>query len=355
APLSGGSAAYATVAHEAANEHVLILGGRDSSGPRDEIWRLNIEPGPPQNLRAVQAAGGTLAFTWDPPAPDTTSKHVTSYRLYRAVSPDGLFQAVADAGLPAPSAPGPYDRVTIDSDLTFGSKYGHYYKIEAHNAQGQSPLLASNTVYVAPFGDPKAEADRNKDELGDFWQSYWAYLGYQLTKLSDTDQDDLTNLDEFRWELTPVCIASRQNCRDQESSPATGAGGDEWLDGPEVDYWNDASNDQALSGSGVAPYDPDRLINTDDDEVPNVRDPDSDNDGLLDGAEAQTYASYPEYADSDCHRQAPTCTPSSSTTFHAPGRQGAPGTGDGLGDGAELQRWTQLGPTAWTSPTTSWT
>jgi len=219
-----------------------------------------------------------------------------------------------------------------------------------------------------PSGPSGVQADNDRDGIGDDYAKAWGdAIGAALHANDDLDGDGLSNLDEYRWGLVPACVTSThyviQNCQDYEKAPVTGAGGDDWLDGPEVAYWNDPSNDPSLligplppnpdpklpdAGGQVPPLayqDPDRNLDTDHDGLVNVADADSDNDGLVDGAEI-AHGAYPEFADSDCSIQDTRCTPSSATTYHGT-RQGSPGTGDGLNDSTELAAWTALSPTAW--------
>ncbi|HUR63384.1 MAG TPA: hypothetical protein VM241_02775 [Candidatus Thermoplasmatota archaeon] len=195
------------------------------------------------------------------------------------------------------------------------------------------------------------QSDSDGDGMGDRWVGQWeAWTGQVLKAADDADQDGLRNSDEFRWELVPICFAIParilQNCQDSEGDRSTGANGDGWRDGAEVSYWNDASNDFLRAEAGLALYDPDRLLDTDNDGRSNVNDTDSDNDGLRDGAEALAYDTYPELVDSDCAVLATACTPSSQTTYHG-ARSGSPGVGDGLNDSAELAFWEAMQPGSW--------
>lgn len=204
---------------------------------------------------------------------------------------------------------------------------------------------------IPPNGSVVAgELDENGNGMGDHFESEWTErLGEILAAADDLDDDDLTNIREFQWELMPACLSGIiANCKDHERDQATGDGGDGWNDGLEVDYWNNPDNDGPLAGSALlAFFDPDRLLDTDNDGVTNVNQVDSDNDDLADGPEALLYKSYPEFADSDCAAVTAACTPSSQSSYYDPDRQGSPGTGDGISDHAELQAWTAIQPNAW--------
>jgi hypothetical protein len=172
------------------------------------------------------------------------------------------------------------------------------------------------------------QPDDDLDRIGNEYEKIWG----ALQSPDDLDSDGLSNLREFQWDLSPF---------DPDY------GDDNWIDGPEVDYWNDPSNDDIVSvGNGVAFFDQDRLVDTDGDGSRNVDDADSDNDGVLDGNEI-TRDSYPEFADSDCILSASQCTASSSSTFIDDSRAGNPGAGDGLEDGPELSSWNALGAGKW--------
>jgi hypothetical protein len=185
------------------------------------------------------------------------------------------------------------------------------------------------------------QVDQEVDGLGDQWQETWNELSPTLISApADADGDGLSNVDEFRWLLVPVCTFA--NCLDHERDMVTGAGGDNWWDGPEVRYWNNPI--PAPSTGNVAVVDPDRFIDSDRDGLYNVDDADADNDGLLDGDEATgLWGTYPEFADSDCAVSAVACTYASDTFYWALDREGAPGTGDGWNDAAELTYWTAAG------------
>lgn len=190
------------------------------------------------------------------------------------------------------------------------------------------------------------EPDSGGDGMGDEWQRDWEdRAGQVLQALVDSDDDDLLNVDEFRWNLVPICVVDYGNCKDHESGLLNGTGGDNWTDGLEVLYWNNVENDLFSSGTAVAVHDPDRNIDSDGDLLANVDDRDADEDGLLDGDEARFLDSYPEFADSDCDISAAQCTPSGETSYAGP-KVGSPGTRDGLPDGRELAYWFSVGPSA---------
>lgn len=194
----------------------------------------------------------------------------------------------------------------------------------------------------------KTVEDKDGDGMGDQWEDEWSTLERALLLVVDFDGDGLSNVDEFRWQLVPACVELPvivyRNCLDFERSRWSGEGGDGWLDGPEVAYWNNPENDRPIKideaglFSPVALFDEDRNIDTDGDGKPNVRDVDSDNDTLRDGDEF-FLGSFPELPDSDCDVHVTGCTPSWETSSILDARQGAPGTGDLLPDGRELAMW----------------
>lgn len=190
-----------------------------------------------------------------------------------------------------------------------------------------------------------AQSDMDRDGLGDDWEAEWSRrIGQAIEPLADLDGDGLLNVDEFRWQLIPACVPPVIfQCQDTDT--------DGWNDREETEYWDDVRNNfpvQATMGAAglVALFDPDRTIDTDGDLAPNVRDPDSDEDGLRDGDEALVYGSYPEFPDSDC-RTAASCPRSSTTNFHRP--KLGPGAGDGLPDGSEVAAWLAVSDSAWST------
>ncbi|HUR25954.1 MAG TPA: hypothetical protein VM327_08090, partial [Candidatus Thermoplasmatota archaeon] len=196
---------------------------------------------------------------------------------------------------------------------------------------------------------PGAQSDGDGDGMGDPWTRQWESATH-LTFLpgSDADADGLTNVGEFQWDLVPACAPSFQNCADFDADPATGLAGDAWPDGAETRYWGDPHNTIRLDGNGLAFFDPNRLLDSDGDGARNVDDVDADNDGLLDGAEAQQ-GTFPELADSDCGVTATACSAMGPGSNVHDTRAGSPGTGDGMNDKAELDAWNALGPAAWST------
>jgi hypothetical protein len=222
---------------------------------------------------------------------------------------------------------------------------GCAYAVLAVTVRGHGSPSSSLTLPL-PGGRLVPESDSDGDGQGDDWHKEWSDRGgYSLQSPTDVDGDGLDTLGEYRWQLVPICVPSFENCRDHEADPATGLGGDGWLDGPETAYWDDPSNDgDPSSRLHYAGKDPDSALDSDGDGAPNVSDADSDNDTLLDGPEFYS-GSYPEFADSDC-ATAP-CTPATQSSYHDAKRQGHPGTGDAMPDGLERQAWDTLGPDAW--------
>ncbi|MCA1812298.1 MAG: hypothetical protein LC623_09865 [Halobacteriales archaeon] len=239
------------------------------------------------------------------------------------------------------------------------------YMVNAHAGAESDSGGCGISVHTSVLGrdytigmDLVGQVDKNLDGMGDDWVGYWEWRAHQaIDPAFDLDGDGLLNVDEFRWNLVPICalattppapaLPAAQNCKDNEQDAATGAGGDGWEDGPEVHYWDDTSNNGVNVQAGVAFFDPDHSLDTDADGSANVNDPDADNDTLSDGVEFYTYGSYPEFFDSDCTLQATQCTASTSSTYADHGRVGAPGTGDTIRDGDELSAWNALGGNLW--------
>lgn len=128
----------------------------------------------------------------------------------------------------------------------------------------------------------QSQPDSDGDGMGDDWESKY---GSTLSALSDLDGDGLTNIKEFYWLSNPL-VADTD--------------GDGWNDGTEAAYWddsneggamNDGTSDYAYPGSGA-------FLDTDGDNIPNIWDQDSDNDGLLDSDELHRGAK-PEARDTD--------------------------------------------------------
>lgn len=195
------------------------------------------------------------------------------------------------------------------------------------------------------------QQDNDNDGMGDAWVDHIeSTTGWVLRNVDDVDSDGLSNLQEYRWDLLPICHPGLgENCQDQESDPSDGTGGDGWMDGEEVAYWDDPENNDpiATSSGGLAFFDPDKDRDVDGDGLPDTRDADADNDGIIDGNEFKIYSTYPEYPDSDCDPGAASCTPANQTYYADDGREGSPGTGDGINDGMELAAWNSISSSAW--------
>lgn len=147
--------------------------------------------------------------------------------------------------------------------------------------------------------------DLDEDGMGDEWERRMAgTLDTIVDKALDADLDGLSNLDEFRWNTDPF-------------DPDTDADG--LQDGPEAEYWDrpDPDNPSTLQSARLAVQDPDSKRDEDGDGVPNILDPDSDNDHLLDGQEYHGTFGPP-------------------TLLEAPDSEGG-GTGDGLTDYQEVR------------------
>lgn len=210
------------------------------------------------------------------------------------------------------------------------------------------------------YNDVAYQRDSNGDGMGDAWADAWGEFANLTDPLDDVDGDELSNRDEFRWQLIPVCVnvvvLNVQNCMDHERDMFTGAGGDAWNDGPEVSYWDDPTNNDPLAANPSADemvaaltgafFDPDRLVDTDHDDKANINDTDSDNDGELDGFEKNSLGTYPELEDSDCAASATSCTPSTDVANITSPREGNPGSGDNMNDGAERIAWQTIGQQA---------
>lgn len=186
--------------------------------------------------------------------------------------------------------------------------------------------------------------DSDFNAYGDTWYAPFEGRGIYSLDLPDvgfdSDNDDAINIQEFRWGTIPIgpipVVNLFLNARDFDQ--------DQWNDGPEIQYWNDPTNDQLgdlVSGlrAGNSPTDPDKDIDSDGDGIPNIVDSDSDNDGVEDGDEIKRLT-FPEYRDSDCDVVEPSCDPPASSGHQA--RQGKPRPGDGMDDKLEYEFWTNF-------------
>lgn len=206
--------------------------------------------------------------------------------------------------------------------------------------------------YVATPIEVAAQPDSDHDGLGDTWQQ----LYYVVDAVSDLDFDCLTNAGEFAWLTIPVDVSD--NARDFD--------GDNLTDAEEVQLWNNPGNDAAqyfaqtpdcafapnaappVPPAGIAPLDPDALVDTDGDGFANGHDPDSDADGLLDGDEVHGTPFFPQRFTSD-----PTLLDTDGDGLLDAEEAGPGGYGsdprtadsdlDGLADAAEAQAWRALG------------
>ena len=194
------------------------------------------------------------------------------------------------------------------------------------------------------------QEDNDGDGLGDYWQNQVrSVYGSFGDRYMDEETPDLRhpaggdgaqNVDEFRWLTLPVGPVSAlllDNAYDYDR--------DGWDDGPEIDYWNDVSNDPIMGGwtsLSIAAVDPDRNQNFDEDEdLSTTWDPDSDNDGQLDGWEAAN-GTYPEFGDSDCRESQGPCSSLPPNKWD-PSRQGTIGAGDLVDDHDEPRLWRAAG------------
>lgn len=214
----------------------------------------------------------------------------------------------------------------------------------------------------------ESQEDNDNDGLGDNWENKAAeeahYAEGVVDKLQDQEfatacappctniqrnGDGLQNFVEFRWLTIPIGplrfagVTVLANARDSDT--------DNWEDGPEVGYWNDARNDPTLDDPGTwtaidaAPIDPDRKYDPDNDKKGVVDDPDSDNDGLLDGDEYNTWKTFPELKDSDCADNETACDGPKPNRFDA--KLGVHNGGDHINDSAEKAYWTATGRSVW--------
>lgn len=228
---------------------------------------------------------------------------------------------------------------------------------------------------------PTFQPDEGADGLGDAWYDTMDSAAKNIDRLLDASQDQefiepcwgnclnmpragdgLANINEFRWLTVPLgplraYVAGQwvdilPNARDYDQ--------DRWEDGPEHHYWNDPSNDLALENDAwalieAAPHDPDAQQNFDNDDSTTLHDPDSDNDGWLDGDEYNTYRTYPEFEDSDCPLSSPDCPAPdqvgsgnlAGTHLGATSDPRQPGVGDLMPDRVEHTAWQSIAPDAW--------
>ncbi|HUR61669.1 MAG TPA: hypothetical protein VM286_04825 [Candidatus Thermoplasmatota archaeon] len=177
------------------------------------------------------------------------------------------------------------------------------------------------------------QKDQNRDGAGDDWQK-----SYDLDVLGgDTDHDGLTDLNEYKWLSNPIVADSDA---------------DGWQDGPEASYWSKMARSEANPPpvAGYAVAGPGSQLDTDGDHVPNIMDADSDNDGLLDGAESNIYHTDPAVADTDQDGildggVTPLGAPHINGEVHDYGTNPVQGDsdGDGLEDAQEIQYWQSRG------------
>src|SRR5207249_4877034 len=91
------------------------------------------------------------------------------------------------------------------------------------------------------------EPDQNDDKYGDTWESQLDPYTNEIRGLlsTDSDGDNLTSLNEYRWQTIPIGpIGSLfPNALDYDN--------DNWTDGAEVAYWNNPANDAAADQRSV--------------------------------------------------------------------------------------------------------
>lgn len=230
------------------------------------------------------------------------------------------------------------------------------------------PIQTYDATYTDPYED---ESDSDHDGMGTGWEQQKNEDAKRIDELLDAlmDQefaspcstncpgmprtgDGLTNLMEFRWLTIPIgplrvcptpmsCYDLLGNARDNDT--------DNWEDGPEVKYWNDPKNDPTLDNPtwalrNAAPLDSDRAYDPDGDGKGTVGDRDSDNDGLLDGEEYNTWRTFPELSDSDCEDFESRCDGPKPNRFDI--KNGTHNGGDRINDSAEKLYWTTDGRSA---------
>lgn len=150
---------------------------------------------------------------------------------------------------------------------------------------GRGPCTPFDQANFVGEGVAGMQPDTDDDGMGDPWEA--AYGAYNPN--SDLDGDGLSNLGEFQWASHPL-DADTDN--------------DNWLDGPESQYWKTYQSGGILVPStpmtdGMTMAGTGARLDTDGDLLTNMWDRDSDNDGLLDGTEATVHATRPELSDTD--------------------------------------------------------
>lgn len=235
-----------------------------------------------------------------------------------------------------------YAKLTVYEDGTTGEEQTRTIEYQV-DFDDEDPIVHPRQVWY--------EVDRNLNKIGDEYERFWEeVVGRALDWSQDFDNDGLDNVNEFQWDLVPICVENQyENCQDFEKDRYSGYGGDNWMDGPEVFYFNDPANDIVGDAGIGAVRDPDAQNDFDEDGLPDLGDVDADNDGLLDGDEYNSYGLFPEFADSDCDIDAVECSAAWDSINRFDARTGNPGTGDGINDGEEVYRWGETSGANWNS------
>ncbi|MFH1709394.1 MAG: hypothetical protein ABIF71_15960 [Planctomycetota bacterium] len=160
--------------------------------------------------------------------------------------------------------------------------------------------IASDLLEYLAGKNPKANdftsaTDTDTDGLPDFWEFFFFTSLTQANGTTDTDGDAATDLLEYLAGGNAANPgASTYNPEVSDFTVATDSDGDDMPDVWEYTNFGD------LAETGAADNDSDGLANNlEDDNSTDPQDNDTDNDGLSDGAEVNTYLTDPLDTDSD--------------------------------------------------------
>ncbi|MGQ0536347.1 MAG: LamG-like jellyroll fold domain-containing protein, partial [Methanobacteriota archaeon] len=206
----------------------------------------------------------------------------------------GLEQAGALStrwAVPWESWAGPDGRVDIEARSFDGGQYS------TSDVRG----IYVNNDPPQPYTHAPNQPDEDGDGMGDAFED--AFLLQTSSAADDLDGDGLANLDEFFWDTIPTPTVRALGGSATLFPNAPDHDRDHWLDGAEAWYWKRDACPVAPACLGAS------TLDTDGDGYPNIHDPDSDDDGLVDGFEARFLGTSPGSADSDCAPGAAGCYP----------------------------------------------